>query len=143
MNNPSPASVALELREIINIFITVLFTVLIVLWGRYLLSDRAHALRKTGWRNMTPVTKMVAAWFVISLGEVLRASVVWELIHFEGAKASYAMNVVPLIAALMLIIIGGTCAIRIITPGVGWRRHVLWVVSVFVATLLSVASVRW
>lgn len=135
-------SFALELREIINIFISVLFGMLAILYGRYLISDRGMSLRTTGWRHMTPVSKMVAAWSVICLGEITRSSVVWELIHFEGVKASYLTNIVPLMISLALIIIGGACAIRIITPGDGWRRHVLWSGSVLLATLLSVLSLR-
>lgn len=139
----SPISLALELREIINIFISVIFLVLAMLYGRYLFADRDKSLRVTGWRNMSPVSKMTLAWFIISIGEVLRSAVVWELLHFQGVRANYLTNVMPLMLSLCFVTIGGACAIRVVTPGLGWKQHTLWIGSLLTAAILSAVGVLW
>lgn len=123
------ARIALQLREAINIAISVLSLTLLSLFVPYIVGQ----WRDLGYRGFGWPEKLCIGLIFLFAGECLRSSTVWTIIHFE-APGTYLTDIAPLIASLLLIVIGALCVIRVMSP----HRcgHKLWGGALFVVVAL-------
>jgi hypothetical protein len=92
-----------------------------VSWFRCIWSWHSHIYERIDW-----TVKASIGWFFVCFAETIRSIFIWDLIHFYGTEATYAMQVVPLTLALAILTIGMMCIIRQFTPS-AWNQHSLWV----------------
>lgn len=127
-------SFALDLREIVNIFISVISAVMTVMFASYTIDK----WRDYGLRNLTMAAKGAAACALLAFGEFLRSATVWEILHFNRIHGTYSTQIIPLIGTLLCICVGGLYIIRVFSPfRIG---HWLWIVSLIVACTLAAIS---
>jgi hypothetical protein len=119
----------LDLREAINIALAILASVQFVLYAR------------AGWCYLTWwQMKPFLGWSLICLGEAVRSSFVWDILHFNREQGTYASEILPLLGALGCITAGCLLCINAFTPD-RWNRHSLWLPSLG-AVVLAIA-VNW
>lgn len=127
-------SQALELREAINIALSVFTLVLCFLLARYIYKEyRLYGYKESEWPMRFSIGLLI-----LFCGEFLRAATITQVIHSEGARGTYISAVMPLVASLVLIVIGALCAIRVMTPE-KWG-HKVWLGSAIAACICLLIS---
>lgn len=134
MVNVSFTSQALEVREAINIALTVFSFVLCVLLLRYVIREYI----RYGYKNSEWPVRFSTGLLLLFAGEFMRASTIWEVLHFEGLRSSYLSAIVPLLIALGMIVLGALCAIRVLTPA--RLGHTVWLSSAGVVGVLMLIN---
>jgi hypothetical protein len=114
--------------------LVVVMVVLCFLLGRYIVSE----VRRTHYTDLDWPVKFAIGLCVLFAGEIIRAGTILGLIHFQGATANYATEIGPVITSLALVVIGGMCAIRVMTPA-KWGHNV-WVGSLVTGSILILIS---
>jgi hypothetical protein len=136
----------LDVREAINIFLAIATTVMAVLYIRFVIKECID-IHWTRWhrfwvpwceftinkRDLSAVNAAIA-WSILSVGEAIRSTFVWEVLHFDRQQSNYASEVVPLMVALVLIVFGTLCAIRVFSPA--WMGQWLWIGTLVLTTFL-------
>jgi hypothetical protein len=137
---------ALDVREAINVAIPIMATVALALYVRAILRQlgllATPPLPPPG-PNTRPASlrwfiEAALGWSFVCLGDALRSGIVWDILHFER-PGTYAAQIYPLIAALMLLVAGFTLQIKAFTPD-HWHPQSIWVptlAAVLVAVVLN------
>lgn len=133
---------ALNLREILNIGLSVLIPVSVFLVSRFLYSEWKKAAHN--YRALSRQTKGLIGLGIFFSGDWIRAITVWIILHTFGTSGTYLTDVVPLVLALILSIVGLLCFIRNFTPSRDangwpmWGGHRLWIaaLTVYVAVII-------
>jgi hypothetical protein len=139
------SSWALDLREGINIGITIFLPVLALLFLRIVRRAWNHTGRE--YRFLTRTEKGLIGLAIMFAGEAARSATVWNILHTKGESGTYLAEIIPLVFSLFAVVIGAACAVRNFTPqrdAAGWPvwgGHRLWVVCV--ALYLVVAVINW
>lgn len=110
--NRFATATALDAREAINIAIAVFALTTCCLFGRYAFQQ----WRKVGYSGLDWPTKLSIGLLLVSAGEFIRSSTIWNILHFEGMSGTYLSEIGPLLVALALTLIGWPCVIRVMTP---------------------------
>lgn len=117
---------ALALREAINIALAVFTFVLFGLFAWF----SAERIWTIGYRNTDWTVKSAIGLLFVFLGELLRSSTIAFILHTEGSSGNYLSDIYVLMAALVCIILGCLCVIRVMSPK-SWG-NVLWISSLLV-----------
>lgn len=125
---------ALDLREVLNIAISVFSISCILLFLRYTYRE----WRVRGYLRLDWPAKLCLGLLVLFCGEFLRSATVWVILHFEGPGASYRSDIAVLTLALLMIIVGGSCIVRVMTP-TKWGNS-LWISALLVIAFLSIVN---
>jgi hypothetical protein len=151
---PDVLRLALDMREVTNIHISVFSLVMTILFTSYVGKELwlgagiivgrkssavsfLHELLR-GFRFLSFSSKGALGLACLSFGEFLRSSTVWKILHFDRTTGTYASQIAPLTVALILIIIGSLCVIRIFSPQM--VGHWLWIASLAIAITLATVS---
>lgn len=125
----------LDIREATNLVTAALSTVMTFVFVQYIW----YQVRPLNYKhkNLDLGTKGAIGFTFITLGELLRSSTIWIILH-SSRPGSYLTYAPILIIALILITIGSLCCIRVFSP-VAWGR---WpcVGAFIVAVVLAVAD---
>lgn len=116
-------------RESINIAVVIISGVLCVL----LASEIVNNLKVYGYRYINWPTKLAVGLFFWFLGDGVRSLIVWWVIHNEGARGTYLSDIGVLLVALVSIVVGGMCAVRVMSPAKAGQ-------SIWVATLILIVA---
>jgi len=148
MNTISEIS-TLDVREAINIFLAISTTVMAVLYIRFVIKEctrvhwtKWHSFWVPRWKFTVdkrdiPAVNAAIAWSVLSVGEAIRSTLIWEVLHFDRQQSTYASEIIPLMVALIFIVFGALCSIRVFSPA--WMGSWLWIGTlIFTATLVLV-----
>lgn len=130
----------LDVREAINIFLSISTTVMAVLYVRFVIHECVCLRSGFPWfrvlvnKHDKPAVAAAIAWSLLSVGEAVRSTFVWEVLHFDRQHSTYASEVLPLMGALFLIILGTLCSIRIFSPA--WMGNWLWIGTLVFTSIL-------
>lgn len=125
-------SLMLAAREVVNVAMVVLSAVLLVLLARYILQQ----MRLTEYRHLEWPVKLSIGLFLIFLGEMMRSATAWLVLQTEGRRGTYFSDIIVIVGALLLIVAGSLCAIRVMTPA-GPRSGWLWRAALALTILLA------
>lgn len=123
-------STFLQVREALNIALSVFTAMLCALLAPFLWKQ----YRLKGYRGLDWTDKICVGLLFLFAGEFLRSTTVWWVIHSEGRGGTYLSDIVPLLLAMICIVWGSLCVIRVMSP----ERcgHLLWVASATIVTTL-------
>lgn len=140
----------LDVREAINIFLSIATFVMAVLYIRFIASNCLHLRWIKIWsisfpwfrclanKYEKPALQAAIAWAILSIGESIRATFVWEVLHFDRHNSTYAAEVYPLMGALLLIVFGALCSIRVFSPT--WLGNWLWIGTLIITSILVLVN---
>lgn len=146
----------LDVRESINIFVVIFTTVILFLYISYIFHNWVVACKSVGVsplsnpRNWLPclriwyqalddATRLAIGWVWVVSGELLRAAIIWSILHNNRETANYATDIIPLLVALVMIVTGSACVIRVLSPK-GWG-HGLWLIAFVLAVAISLFAI--
>jgi hypothetical protein len=124
----------IEIRESLNVVIAIFSFVISLLLWRY--AYREWFVR--GYRDLDWPAKFCMGLILIFAGEFIRSSTIWLILHLEGVTGTYKSDIAILLTALTLIVVGGSCVIRVMTPD-RWGAK-LWVLTLLVAMFAAIAD---
>lgn len=140
----------LDIREITNIFLATFGLVMTALLLNYLYAQCSQVAsgKRMSWyelftcyRRFDRAALAAVGLSFIMFGEFMRATVVWELIHFERLEATYSTKATLLVVSLIFVTLGSLCVIRVFSPD-GWGNW-LWSSALGVAVVLSAIALAY